>query len=409
MERCVLLLQGPSSAFFAHLGAALRARGARVLRVVTCPGDALFAGPGARVHFRGRAADWPGWLAGLMAREGVTDLVLLGDRRPLHAEAVAVAKARGVRISHVELGVLRPDWLTVEPDGGGPACPFPEDWEDVARLAEGAGAPEVGRVWPGSFARMAAMDVAWNLSNWALSWASHPAYRRHAIWHPLAEYGGFLWKFARAGADRRHAARVCAGLAPGFFLFPLQLRTDYQIRAHGPDPDLRVTARAVVDSFAAHAPPGARLLVKEHPMDNALTPWRRLLTAAAGAAGGRVEVIDGGDLEALVRAAAGVVTVNSTVGLQAAVAGRPVKALGRAIWNRDGITDPQPLAGFWAAPRPPDPGRADLFLQALVAATQVRGAFDGPGAAAGAEAVADRVLAPPRLPVQRQSSAVSPT
>ena len=44
----------------------------------------------------------------------------------------------------------------------------------------------------------------------------------------------------------------------------------------------------MVRSFALHAPPAARLLVKEHPIDNGLTPWRRLLreTAARHGAGG---------------------------------------------------------------------------------------------------------------------------
>ena len=40
-------------------------------------------------------------------------------------------------------------------------------------------------------------------------------------------------------------------------------------------------------TLLAHAPADARLLVKEHPVDNALTPWRRILLreAAAGREG----------------------------------------------------------------------------------------------------------------------------
>jgi capsular polysaccharide export protein len=246
------------------------------------------------------------------------------------------------------------------------------------------------------------MDVAWNLSNLALSWLTHPRFKRHQTWHPLAEYAGFLWKWARAGADRRHAARAIRameGRSGPLFLFPLQLRGDFQIRAHGPHPDLRVTAREVVESFARHAPGDALLLIKEHPLDNALTPWRRMLRRAAQRAGvaDRVEVIDGGDLDALVARSAGVVTVNSTVGLAALRAGRPVKALGRAIFDLEGLTDPRPLAQFWRSPAAPDPARVETFLRALGWAVLVRGNFDGGGAQPGAANVADRILSP-RLP-----------
>ncbi|MEM1313588.1 MAG: capsular biosynthesis protein [Pseudomonadota bacterium] len=393
----MLLLQGPSSLFFSYLGDALAARGARVLRAQTCPGDALFWRRPGGVPYRGRAEGWPEWIRGVMAREGVTDLAFLGARRAAHAGALPAARALGVRLHHIELGYVRPDWLTVEPEGGGADGRFPRDWAAIEALARAA-PPEETRVYRSSFAGMAAMDVAWNLSNWLFSWATHPAYRRHAIWHPLAEYGGFLWTQARAGAARRQAQAVLRDWAGApAFLFPLQLRTDFQVRAHGPHEDLRVTAAEVARSFAAHAPAEARLLVKNHPVDNGLTPWRRLVKDAAGAAADRVEVIDGGDLPALLAASPGVVTVNSTVGLSALRLGRPVKALGAAIFDLPGLTDPQPLEGFWSAPRPPEPGRAETFLSALGWATQVRGAFDGEGARPGAENVARRMLAPPRF------------
>ncbi|MEM6744231.1 MAG: hypothetical protein AAF676_10920, partial [Pseudomonadota bacterium] len=86
--RTALLLQGPSSLFFSYLGDALEALGARALRVHTCPGDALFWRRSGGVSYRGSARGWPGWIAGFMAREGVTDLAFLGARRAAHAAAL---------------------------------------------------------------------------------------------------------------------------------------------------------------------------------------------------------------------------------------------------------------------------------------------------------------------------------
>lgn len=403
--RRILLLQGPSSGFFSRLGDALAARGAQVRRIHLCPGDALFWHRGGGQSWRGRACDWPGWIAVWMAREAITDLVLLGDMRPRHADAIAAAGPLGVRVHHVELGLLRPGRLTLEP--GGPGARFPRDAAGVralaarARTAGGAAPPVPGGA---GFVRYGAMDLAWNLANVACAWATHPGYVRHQLWHPLAEYGGWLWKFARAGRDRRQAAaRLAAwgldGPAGGgpVFLLALQLRTDAQIRARGPDADLRVTVHRVIADFAANAPAGTRLLVKEHPMDNALSPWRRIARGAAGAHASRVEVVDGGDLTALLPRIAGMVSVNSGACIEALAAGCPVKALGRAIWDVRGLSHQGTLADFWRAPMPPDPALAADFIEALDWATQVPGTFDGLGAAHGAEAMAERILSPARL------------
>jgi capsular polysaccharide export protein len=404
-SRRFLLLQGPSNRFFAHLAAALAGWGADVRRIHLCPGDALLWRGGRAQAWRGGAGDWPDWIAGFMVSEGITDLALLGDRRPMHIEAIAAAHAIGVRVHHIELGLLRPGRLTLEPDG--PGAHFPRDADGVRRLAARARA-HGGAAPPGArgagFAAYAAMDVAWNMANTLGAWALYPGYRRHQLWAPPVEYLGWLWKLALAGRDRRHAAAQLAawGLdraqpGPPVFLLPLQLRTDAQIRARGPDADLRVTVRRVIADFRANAPGGARLLVKEHPMDNALTPWRRIVKRAAGADAARIEVIDGGDLSELFPRIAGLVAVNSGAGIEALTAGRPATALGRAIWDIPGLTHQGPLASFWQAPTPPDPDLARDFLAALDWAIQVPGAFDGPAAPAAADAMADRMLAPPRL------------
>ncbi|MFV0476114.1 MAG: capsule biosynthesis protein CapA, partial [Pikeienuella sp.] len=60
--RVFLLLQGPMSFFFTHLGAALRARGAAVWRALLCPGDRLFWRGGGALPYRGRPEGWADWL-----------------------------------------------------------------------------------------------------------------------------------------------------------------------------------------------------------------------------------------------------------------------------------------------------------------------------------------------------------
>jgi len=180
------------------------------------------------------------------------------------------------------------------------------------------------------------------------------------------------------------------------FLFPLQLETDYQIRQHGYRDGLRTALADVVSSFVAHAPKDALLVVKVHPIDNGLTPWAAIIEELKRQHGcERVVCLDGGDLERLMQRSAGIVTVNSTVGLSALSHGRPVKVLGSAIYHLEGLTDDQALERFWQVPLAPSPARVSNFLTFLKTTVLVPGAFEGEGAIPGARAVADRLLAPP--------------
>ena len=67
--------------------------------------------------FRGRAEDWPATFAALLDGKSVTDLVLYGDTRPIHARAVEIARARGITVHVFEEGYLRPYWITYERGG----------------------------------------------------------------------------------------------------------------------------------------------------------------------------------------------------------------------------------------------------------------------------------------------------
>lgn len=375
-SRRVLLLQGPRSPFFARLADALTARGAAVSRVLFCPGDALFWRGRPALRFRGARADWPAFCAQALRDFAATDVVGLGDGRWAHREAFALARAAGARAHVVEQGWLRPGWLTLEPDGLGAWRPDPQ-----APPAP----PPPAQKFRASFAAFAAMDAAHHLANFALGPFSYPHHRSHELVHPAREWAGWLGKAARqpwrAAARKRALAEIEAATGP-LFLFALQLETDFQIRDHGPAGGLRAALADTLASFRRAAPPGARLIVKPHPLDPGLTPWRTL--------SGDALFLDGGDLEALFPRLAGLVTVNSTAGLSALRAGVPVAALGGAIY--EGLAHRGPLDAFWTDAAPPDPARVAAFAAQLAQAIQTPGAFDGEGMGPGAEGVAEMIL-----------------
>jgi capsular polysaccharide export protein len=386
--RSFLFLQGPISTFFDRLARALIARGHRVHRVNLHFGDRLFWRLPA-THYRGRLEDWRDFVGAMLERHEVTDLVLHGDRRPYHIIAAEEARARGIAVIATDLGYVRPDWLTLEYDGMTTYSRFPRDPETIRMLAAKFPEPELGAWFHTPFWLIAALDIAYNLGL-VFGRAGYPHYRYHSTVHPFGEYAGWLRsrpsKWLRSGAAAAVKTRLQA--EPGsYFLVPLQLSTDFQIRAHSPFVDLRDAVRDIVASFAASTS-RRKLVFVVHPLDNGLISWHRFVARLARQAGlaGQVFAIDGGTPAELLRNALGVVTINSTVGVTALTLGVPVKALGNAIFDVPGLTCQAPLEAFWHDQPRPDPGLMAAFLRALVGTTQVKGGYYEPTSQACATA-----------------------
>ncbi len=181
-----------------------------------------------------------------------------------------------------------------------------------------------------------------------------------------------------------------------YYFHPLQLDCDYQIREHSPFKRIAPALEAVLASFAAHAPSEALLVIKEHPLDNWLTDWRRMTAAIARrhGVGDRVVYLEEGHLQSLISGARGVVTVNSTVGVVALGLGRPTAALGKAIYDMDRLTFQGGIDAFWTDAAPPDPVVFEAFRKVVTARTQVNGDFfSEAGLAAAVQGAADRLEA----------------
>lgn len=139
--------------------------------------------------------------------------------------------------------------------------------------------------------------------------------------------------------------RMRHGLGPGRrgVLFVAQVAWDSNLLLFSPH--VRSVEDAVRTCLAA-LPSDGHLLVKPHPMQGASLARLRPLLGQRGALMGPVHVRD-----ALALSEA-VVTVNSSVALQGALAGLPVVCLGRSVFERHGFVDTwsgRGLAGIAAA------------------------------------------------------------
>ncbi|ANY15052.1 capsule biosynthesis protein [Bordetella pseudohinzii] len=381
MKRSFLFLQGVCSPFFSRMGARLRALGHEVVKVNFTVGDAVYWQAGGALAYRSGMEALPAFYADLYASRGITDVMLFGDCRPVHRPAVMQARSQGVRVHVFDEGYFRPYWVTMEQGGVNAHSSLPRDpqwYREAARKVPSYGN---GQPFASPFWRRAAYDVGYNF--WAgLTPLLYPGYRSHVPHNPLAEYLSYArrgWRVQRRGpADARTIAKVVAasGRQP-FFLFPLQLGTDAQIRWHSPFEDMRHALGHVMRSFARHAPARTALVIKNHPLDPGFVDYQvqtRRLAAEYGLQG-RVHYLESGHLPTLLSHAAGVVTVNSTVGGSSLIHGCPTIALAPAIYALPGLTFQRGLDRFWTEHCPPDEALFHAFRNVVIHATQINGGF----------------------------------
>lgn len=375
-DRTFLFLQGPHGSYFARLGAALIERGHGVERINLCGGDKL-DWPGKSVDYRGTRGRWPFFFDDFVVDHGVTDVILFGDCRPLHTAAHQLAALRRIRVHVVEEGYIRPDFVTFEPDGVNGNSTLSRDpaWY-LDKLMSPEPADDLPGV-PSSFRRRVRETMRYALGS-VMYAPAFPFFRTHrpqAVWLEAIGWGWqFIW---RKRLRATSATRWQAVEGTRFFVLPLQLDSDYQIRVHSPFGSMRAALRFIIKSFAQHAPAAVKLVIKRHPLDPGLIGWGALIRRLAQryAIADRVVYLRDADIAHLTGAAIGVVTVNSTVGTLALNRGVPVAVLGDAIYDIPGIVAEGALDGFWSNPPAPDPRLYRAFRAVLNERCLIRGGF----------------------------------
>lgn len=381
--RKILFLQGMPGPFFRDLARAILDLGGEVRRIHFNAGDWFdWRMPDAQA-FRGDLGDWPRFLARFLDHEEraspVTDIVLFGDQRPLHRVAIAIAAARNIPVFIVEEGYLRPNFAAFSPGGIHAPGAVPTNLTDLRLAGAKIDASLLPLAVPveSDFHRRGWETFFYYVATYFGAWL-FPRYQTHRTASPIHE--GLLWlrRFARARRLRAEAARVLESLeARPFFLFPLQLDNDFQIRIHSDFGDMANAIREVMGSFARSAPAAMHLVIKLHPLDPGLRDWARFVRLEADrlGIGPRCAFLNGGDIEDLVCRAEGVVTVNSTVGALALAADTPLLVLGRAFYRIEGIVSGQTPDQFWGAPQGGDPGNFALLRRVMIDRHLVNGGF----------------------------------
>ena len=381
--RNFLFLQGPHGPFFQRLGAMLQAAGAKVRRVGFNRGDRAFWTDDATfIPYRGRAEDWPQALDGLLIDHSITDIVLYGDTRPIHAAAVTAARARGLTVHVFEEGYLRPYWITYERDGSNGHSRLMA--LSVAQMQAALANTDTDQ--PDAPARWGDMrqHIFWGaLYHWFVWSGGFFDFRNYRPHREITVWQEFLLHCKRLVLQpihrwQRMAAtfRIRHGGFP-YHLVLLQLEHDASFRAHSPFASMTDFVAVVLDGFAKGAAPHHHLVFKAHPLEDGRAPLAREIVRLSRALGieKRVHFVRGGKLAQLLNHARSVVTVNSTAAQQALWRGLPTRTFGAAVYAKPEFVSTQPLPEFFAQPSRPDSRAYRDYRRYLLETSQIAGGF----------------------------------
>ena len=375
------MLQGPHGPFFRQLARQLRQTGAEVWRAGFNRGDEFFWGGEGYLPFTAGLEDWPRHCAAILDDRRITDLILYGDARPVHATAIVLARERGITVHVFEEGYLRPYWVTYERGGSNGHSRLMSMTLDGMRAA----LARSGMEQPPAPARWGDMreHIFYGALYHFFVMTMNRRYRAFGPHRGITVSQEFRLHLRRLllmpwhRLQRWHATWLIRVGGFPYHLVLLQLDHDASFRAHSDFASTTDFIDACLTAFAEGAPRHHHIIFKAHPLEDERSAVAATIRDGAQrlALEKRVHFVRGGKLARLLDSARSAVTVNSTAGQQVLWRGLPLKALGRAVYGLPEFVSDQPLADFFASPSRPDSrGYRDYRLY-LLETSQVPGGF----------------------------------
>ena len=381
-NRNFLFLQGPHGPFFGRLSKMLRRSGAKVWRVGFNRGDQAFWPDNASfIPFTDPQDQWISQFEQIVDMHGITDIVLYGDTRPIHAQAVERARAQGLTVHVFEEGYLRPYWVTYERDGSNGNSRLMEyDVAQMQRILEDA-EPEMPEA-PAHWGDMRHHVFYGALYHWFVMFLNqrYRNFRPHRSIGVGKEFLLYLQRLVLMSAIAADRIRATLHIRYGGFpyhLALLQLEHDSSFQMHSPFATMTEFLELVIAGFAEGAPTHHHLVFKAHPLEDGRVPQRREIRRLARAHGiaDRVHYVRGGKLAKLLDHARSAVTINSTAAQQVLWRGLPLKLFGNAVYAKPEFVSEQPLPEFFDIPTRPDKRAYRDYRHFLLETSQVAGGF----------------------------------
>lgn len=342
----VVLLQGPVGTFFARLAKKLKKNHTKVSKINFNGGDFLFYLSGHRCKVS--REDLENFYENFFRRKNTEVVIMYNDCRFIHESAIKIAKKLGIEIWIFEEGYLRPYCITFERDGVNANSQVPRDKNFF--LAQTFYDKEVKiKVIPGGFKFMAFHAFLY----WFFSFILAPFFNNKLHHRSLDPLEMFVWfrslfrKYLYKLSEKKLNEKIY-NLKKKYFLAILQVHNDTQL-SHHYKKSMEDFIEETILSFANHARAKSYLVFKHHPMDRGYKNYSALIEELSKKyyVEGRILYVHDSYLPTLLKNALGCITINSTVGLTAALEGCATKVCGSAFYDFEGLTYQKKLQFFW--------------------------------------------------------------
>lgn len=373
-----LLLQGPMGPFFSDLTDWLISQDREAINVVFNGGDYFYNRKNKPLIYTQTPNEFPSWLKQTWEQYPFDTLVCFGDCRPLHQAASAWAKSKKIRFLAFEEGYLRPHFITLEKQGVNGFSTLPRDPKFYRNYTPSA-EQDIKHFVPSIAKRN--IHATWYYLMGSLHKKRFPNYKHHKSFSPVYEARCWIRAWYRKKwyglLQRNQLNYLSTALDNKYFLGILQVYNDSQIKNHSAYEDIRDYINEVMYSFSKNACPGDYLVFKHHPMDRGHRLYRPLIKrlAVKYRLKDRVIYIHDLPMPKLLTHAKGVITINSTAGISALIHNKPLKVMGKAIYDMKGLTYQRSLASFWQKHHKPDMLLLNKFRSYLLQHTQINTIF----------------------------------
>lgn len=396
-HRRILLLQGKMGVFFCRFATFLMDGGRQVHKINFNAGDEFFyCHKDQMSNFRGKVEEFDAFLSQIIHDHQIDAVVCFNDCRPHHSIASEVCARLGTAFFVFEEGYLRPDYITLEEYGINGYSRLNADLIESFEHANDKPKYTANRFW-----RLCLSSIVYYVIVFfgKFRYPHYEHYRGLNIWQEMIAWiKAPIRKALRYYPDKRRQKWLTTTMSGQYYLVSLQVHNDSQITHHSDYGDVTEFIEEVLSSFAKHAPKNTHILFKHHPLDRGHRDYRSLIARLAKQFGvaGRAHYGCDMHLPSLIRHSLGMITVNSTTGLQSIYHKKPTKIMGRALYDIERLTDQKPLEQFWCDPTPPDYDFYLKFREYLIEQTQLNGSFYGTSPWALPYMRAEEVGEPPR-------------
>lgn len=379
----ILLLQGPIGSFFYDFSEWLQSHGKTIYKINFNAGDEYFYpnSTSNTLAYRAGLDQFQNYLADLCTQHNIDTIICFGDNRHYHKSARETCHNLNISFWAFEEGYFRPDYVTFEKDGVNAFSSIPRDNTFFSTICPQVPEPKAPEKVAQGFIPLAKLAICYYWNAYTKR-KRYPYYQHHRILN--IRYYIKLWgisgvkRLNYALRDRTFAKKVERGQFGDFYILPLQVYDDSQVRVHSDYSSVESFLKEVLDSFVKNAPSDLTLIIKHHPMDRGFIDYGKTIQEYIDRypeLKKRIFYIHDVPMPVFLRYGKGMVTLNSTSGISALLHGMPVMTMGRAHYNIPGLTYQGKLDDFWHNPGKPDMDLFSAYRRFHLNKTHINGSF----------------------------------